>query len=139
MKRMTAAAGLLWLLAAVPAGAEEPAVIKVTKLLTTDATVTGQKLVLPSRDPQLIASIFEIPPGARLPRHKHPYARYAYVLDGDLTVDYGKAGPQHFHKGDFIVEAIGTWHFGMNSGTTPVRLLVIDQVEKGQPATVMAK
>jgi len=34
---------------------------------------------------------------------------------------------------------VGSWHFGMNPGTVPVRLLVIDQVEAGQPATILAK
>jgi quercetin dioxygenase-like cupin family protein len=138
MHRMIAA-GLLMLLAVSPAAAEEPAAIKVTKVLTTTTTVTGQKLVLPSRNPQLLVNILEIAPGARLPKHMHPYPRYAYVLEGDLTVDYEGLGPRHFRKGDFIVEAIGSWHFGQNNGTTPVHLLVIDQVEAGKSNTIMAK
>jgi quercetin dioxygenase-like cupin family protein len=138
MKRLIAA-GLLMLLALGSARAEEPAAIKVSKVLTTTTTVTGQKLVLPGPDAQLVATIIDIAPGARLPRHMHPYPRYAYVLEGNLTVDYEGTGPQHYRKGDFIVEAVNTWHFGMNSGTTPVRLLVIDQVEAGKSNMIMAK
>jgi quercetin dioxygenase-like cupin family protein len=138
MKR-SIAAGLLLLLAHGAAMAGEPAAVKVSKVLTTTTTVTGQKLVLPGQNAQLLVTTLEIAPGARLPRHMHPYPRYAYVLEGNLTVDYEGTGPQHYRKGDFIVEAVNTWHFGMNSGTIPLRLLVIDQVEAGKSNMIMAK
>ena len=32
---------------------------------------------------------------------------------------------------------IGEWHQGANIGTDPVKLLVIDQVEKGQKNTIL--
>jgi quercetin dioxygenase-like cupin family protein len=138
MKRLIAA-GLLLLLACGSAAAEEPAAIKARQILATTTTVTGQKLVLPGRNAQLLVSILDIAPGARLPRHMHPYPRYAYVLQGELVVDYDGSGPKVYGTGEFIVEAVNTWHFGENKGTTPVRLLVIDQVEAGKPATIMAK
>jgi quercetin dioxygenase-like cupin family protein len=78
-------------------------------------------------------------PAPRLPRHEHPFSRYAYVLQGDLTVEFDGGLQKQYHAGDFIVEAVGSWHFGMNPGKLPVRLLVIDQVEAGQPATILAK
>ncbi|HEX4572523.1 MAG TPA: cupin domain-containing protein, partial [Dongiaceae bacterium] len=101
--------------------------------------VLGQPLVLPKHDPVLIVSIYDIAPGARLARHEHPFSRYAYVLQGDLTVEFDGGLQKQYHAGDFIVEAVGTWHFGINTGTQPVRLLVIDLVEAGKPATVLAK
>lgn len=138
MNRLIAAA-LLTLASLTPAVAEDGPSIKVAKILETTKTTIGQPLVLPAKEPQLIVSTYDIAPGARLPRHKHPFARYAYVLQGDLTVEYEGGQSQHYRAGDFIVEAIGVWHFGMNSGSTPVRLLVIDQVEAGKPNTILAK
>ncbi len=113
--------------------------VTVKTLVATDKTVLGQPLVLPKRDPELIVSIYEIAPGARLPRHEHPFSRYAYVLAGELTVEFDGGEQRRYKPGDVIVEAVGAWHFGINAGAVPVRLLVIDQVEKGQPATVLAK
>ena len=81
----------------------------------------------------------DIAPGARLARHKHPFSRYAYVLAGDLTVEFDGGKQRQYHTGDIVVEAVDTWHFGSNSGTVPVRLLVIDQVEEGQSSTIPAK
>ena len=39
----------------------------------------------------------------------------------------------------FILEAVDQWHFGANKGTEPVKLLVIDMVEKGAVNTVLQK
>ena len=123
---------------ALSALAEGPPVT-VTMLMTTDKTVLGQKLVLPKHDPQLIVSIYDIAPGARLPRHKHPFSRYAYVLAGEITVEFDGGLQRRYRAGEFIVEAVNSWHFGANLGAVPVRLLVIDQVEAGEPPTILAK
>jgi quercetin dioxygenase-like cupin family protein len=79
-----------------------------------------------------------IPVGARLPVHKHPSARYAYVLAGSLRVaDADNTRSWDYKAGDFIVEMIDAWHYGTNTGSEPVRLLVIDQVEAGKTNTVV--
>ncbi|ARO27005.1 MULTISPECIES: cupin domain-containing protein [unclassified Rhizobium] len=75
---------------------------------------------------------YEIAPGATLPIHQHRYQRYGYVLSGEITVTNTESGKESiFTAGDFIVESWGIWHKGANNGTEPVKLLVIDQVEKG--------
>ena len=129
--------GLLCLLAAPGALADSPKVT-VTPLVATTKTVLGQPLALPTKNPELKVALYEIPPGARLPRHEHPWSRYAYVLAGELTVTFDDGLAKRYRAGDFIVEAVNAWHFGENAGKEPVRLLVIDQVEAGQSNTVMA-
>jgi quercetin dioxygenase-like cupin family protein len=121
---------------ALDSGAGAPVV--VTPIKTTAVTSTGQPLILPQKDVEVTASIYDIAPGATLPVHKHPFARYAYVLAGTLevtNVDTGKS--DIFKAGDFIVEMIDQWHQGSNIGTDPVKLLVIDQTEAGAPVTVL--
>jgi quercetin dioxygenase-like cupin family protein len=137
MKRLLAALGLL--LVAGAAGADTAPPVVVRTLVTTGKTDIGQPLVLPKRDPVLIVSTYDIAPGSRLARHEHPFSRYAYVLQGDLTVEFDGGKQMRYRAGDVIVEAVGTWHFGINTGAQPVRLLVIDLVEAGQPATVLAR
>ena len=87
MKPMRLALLLALLLAAGTARTDQAPPVTVKTLITTDRTVLGQPLVLPKRDPVLIVSTYDIAPGARLPRHEHPFSRYAYVLQGDLTGD----------------------------------------------------
>jgi quercetin dioxygenase-like cupin family protein len=120
---------------ALDSGASAP--VTVTTLKTTGVTSTGQPLTLPQENVEVTASIYDIAPGATLPVHKHPFARYAYVLAGTIKVTNVDTGQSDvFKEGDFIVEMIDQWHQGANIGADPVRLLVIDQTEAGAPATV---
>lgn len=110
----------------------------VRPVASATATSSGQPIVLPQKDAQVVVSSYEIAPGAVLPVHKHPFPRYAYVQAGNLRVtnnDTGKS--EDFKPGDFIVEAVGQWHFGTNTGKDTVKLLVIDMVEKGKANTVL--
>lgn len=130
--------------AASPCRAESPRVetaakpVVVRPVMSATATSSGQPIMLPQKDAQVIVSTYEIAPGAVLPVHKHPFPRYAYVQAGNLRVtnnDTGKS--EDFKPGDFIVEAVGQWHFGTNTGKDAVKLLVIDMVEKGKANTVL--
>ncbi|HEY2891269.1 MAG TPA: cupin domain-containing protein [Dongiaceae bacterium] len=136
MKRLLAIA-LIGFACLDPAGAADSPV-KSTPILTTTKTAIGQPIALPSKDAQVVVTMLEIAPGTKLPRHKHPSQRYGYVLQGELTVEYEGGQRQVFHAGDFIVEALGVWHFGTNTGPVPVKLLVIDQVEAGKSNTILA-
>lgn len=123
-----------------PAFALDPAPqpVVVTPLASTNTTAAGQPIVLPEKDARVIVSEYEIAPGATLPVHKHPHARYAYVQAGNLRVTNVETGQSTDYKpGDFIVEMIGLWHQGANVGTDTVRLLVIDQVEGDEPNTIL--
>ena len=137
---------LVWLVAAffalvvAPLQAQERNEVTVTQLLSTTVTSSGQPIVLPQKDAQIVVSIYEVPPGATLPVHKHPYPRYGYVLSGELRVTNMETGRSDTYKpGDFILESVGQWHMGANIGGEPLKLLVIDIVEKGQSNTVVQK
>ncbi len=121
---------------ALDSGAAAPVV--VTPIKTTAVTSTGQPIVLPQKNVEVTASIYDIAPGATLPVHKHPFPRYGYMLSGTLkvtNVDTGKSDV--FKTGDLIVEMVDQWHQGSNIGADPVKLLVIDQIEAGAQATVL--
>ncbi|MGE0256547.1 MAG: cupin domain-containing protein [Alphaproteobacteria bacterium] len=132
-------AAALFLCATTVAQAQErPADVTVRTLLSTQATATGQPIVLPPRDVQLIVSEFVIAPGAVLPVHRHPFPRYGIVMEGTLRVTRpGNPVPFDYKAGDVVVEMVGELHYGTNTGTTPVRLIVIDQVVAGSPHTVI--
>lgn len=124
-----------------PLQAKEPAHVKtavVTPILKTDRTISGGKISLPQGDVEVVVSRYEIAPGATLPVHKHPYPRYAYVISGELRVANKDTGTTStFKAGDFVVESINQWHNGTNIGSKPLKLLVIDQVKKGENNTIL--
>jgi quercetin dioxygenase-like cupin family protein len=112
--------------------------VKITPLLSTAVTSSGQPIVLPQGNIQLITSIYEIAPGAKLPEHEHNAQRYGYLMSGRLRITNTDTGKSvEFKPGDFIVESRGQWHKAESIGTEPIKLLVIDQVEPGDKTTVL--
>jgi len=125
-------------LLATPLAAQEKTVVR--PLGSLEQTWVGQPIVMPRRNLRLIVSTYEIPPGIVLPVHKHPYPRYAYVQAGSLRVTAADSGKtRDFKPGDFIVESVDEWHFGTNTGTEPVRLLVMDYVPKAKNSNSVLK
>lgn len=136
MKPMLIAPGLMLL--AAPLHAESQVVVK--PVLSTTVTSSGQPIVLPQKDAQVVVSTYEIAAGAALPEHKHPFPRYGYVLTGNLRVINDETGKTEDYKtGDFILESVGQWHRGINTGSEPLKLLVIDIREKDQPTVELKK
>jgi quercetin dioxygenase-like cupin family protein len=122
---------------AIPAPAA-PAKPVVKKLFSGTQTALGQALLLPQGNAEVTVLSYEIPPGAKLPVHKHPHPRYAYVLAGRLKVATGD-GTRSFEygPGDFIVEMLDSWHYGETLGSETVKLLVIDQAPPGETNTLL--
>jgi quercetin dioxygenase-like cupin family protein len=109
----------------------------VTEIVRTKKNDIGQAITVPSGHLELVVSTYEIAPGARLPQHKHPFERYAYVIQGDLMVEQVGASSRVYHAGQFVAESVNRWHFGQAIGEVPVKLLVIDQLPPGRAATTL--
>jgi quercetin dioxygenase-like cupin family protein len=139
---LSVAAGLALLMAPVRAQDNPPAAyaqaVKITPVLTTAATASGQPIALPQKDVQIVVSTYEIPAGSKLPEHKHPFPRYAYVQSGTLRETYPDTGKtMTYAQGSFILEAVEEWHKAETVGSEPVKLLVIDMLPKGATSTVL--
>ena len=136
MRTMQALLLVLLLIGGTQGNAQEVKEVTITPLLTTTHTASGQPIRVPVH-PQLVAAIYEIAPGVALPLHEHPYPRYAYVLAGKIEVAVSGGKTYRYQEGDFFAEVVNQWHSGRNIGTTPVRLLVLDQVEPGHTNTII--
>jgi quercetin dioxygenase-like cupin family protein len=74
--------------------------------------------------PQVTVLKITIPPEEKLPLHKHPMLNVGYMIKGELTV-YSEQGEKLVLKaGDPIVELVDTWHYGENTGSKDVVLVV---------------
>lgn len=94
-------------------------------LLSTGTTVLGEKIHYPSGTAHVNASIVTLAPGARTVVHKHGVPMFAYILEGEITVDYGAKGKRTYRQGDALMEAMNVAHFGENTGTNPMRLIAV--------------
>jgi len=129
---------IIWgiVLALGSAHAADAPKIDVTPVTRTNTTIIGQPIVVPDH-PDVIVSLATFPPGARIAEHQHPHPHFVYVLEGVLTVVNTDANKTiEVKAGDFVAEMQDTWHYGINKGAVPVKLLVIDQVPSGAPNNV---
>jgi quercetin dioxygenase-like cupin family protein len=104
---------------------------KLNEVHRSGKTVTGQDIVFPSGKVEIVAGAGEFEADSETPMHKHPYPRSIYVLEGTFTVTEEGGQPRTYPAGSFVTEAVDIWHTGSNAGSTPARILVIDQVPAG--------
>lgn len=114
-----AAGAMLW--SANRGDAFEP----VSPLLATGATILGQPLSYPAGKPKVTAAILTLEPGASTGWHRHAVPVFAYILEGEVTVDYGPHGKRVYRKGDSLMEAIDAAHDGRNTGEGIARILAV--------------
>jgi quercetin dioxygenase-like cupin family protein len=137
--QLTLGGSMVLLLCTGAASAQQESKIKVTPLLETVTTLTGQKLEYPKNNPQVKVTMAELPPGAAVGWHEHPNLRYVYVLDGTLTIEMEDGTRRVFPTGTIFVEALRTRHRGLNAGATPAKVLFIDHSEAGQSNMIMSE
>ena len=114
-----------------------------------DKTVTSQTLCcataswdgtcLPAYgtgQPEITIKRITIPPGVRLPMHKHPVINAGVLLRGTLAVESDEGKKLILNAGDSIVELVDRWHRGTNEGEEPAEILVFYAGTVGTPLTV---
>ncbi|KZL21772.1 Cupin domain protein [Pseudovibrio axinellae] len=103
----------------------------------SETTITKQPFYYPSEGKAQITSlIITLAPGEVVKEHKHPVPLYGYILDGELTITYEEEAPVTVKKGEALIEALNTWHYGQNTGTVPTRILAVFMGAKGVPNVI---
>lgn len=135
------ALGIL-LLAFLTTGAQarDQSYYPVQELLVTSKTIVGEDILYPSAGaPKITVALVTVAPGAPAAFHRHPVPLVAYILEGELTVDYGTRGVKTFRQGDALVEAMNVPHRGMNLGSGVVKLLAVYIGAEGAANVVLEK
>ena len=112
----------------------------VTSLLDTQETVIGQPIAYPKASPaKVVSAIVTMLPGEETGWHMHDVPMFGYILEGEVTVDYGAHGKRTYRAGDAMMEALDVAHNGRNTGAIPVRILAVFMGANGVPDTVPAQ
>lgn len=131
LKTLTPAAiALTALLACMPAAfAEDQAAQQYQTLLTPlvkgGTDILGEPLAYPEGPVNITSAIVTVAPGAETGWHTHEVPLFAYILEGELTVDYGTKGKKTYRAGDSLFEAMNWPHNGTNTGAVPMRLVAV--------------
>jgi quercetin dioxygenase-like cupin family protein len=111
----------------------------VRTVLSTGTTVTGEPIRYPTGAPaQLTAMEITLQPGQQTGWHTHAVPLFGYILEGELTVDYGAKGQRTYRKGDGLAEAMNEAHNGRNLGQSPVTILAVFAGMEGVPVSAPA-
>ncbi|MEO1020212.1 MAG: cupin domain-containing protein [Pseudomonadota bacterium] len=85
-----------------PAAADvAPDYARVVELLETSETIVGEPIAYPDDGPAVVTSlIVTMMPGEETGWHEHDVPTYGYILEGQVTVDYGDEGDRTYQAGD---------------------------------------
>ena len=75
-------------------------------------------------------------PGEATGWHRHDAPLFAYMLAGELTVDYGGDGRRVYRAGDAFLEAFKSEHNGTNTGAEVAQVLAVFMGAEGVANTV---
>jgi quercetin dioxygenase-like cupin family protein len=142
MRHRTLAAALALAAIVLPASyaAAQDSGYPAIPLLSTTTTIVGEPLHYPApAAAKVTAAIVTVAPGDKTIVHKHGVPMFAYILGGELTVDYGEHGKRTYRQGQAFVEAMNVAHFGVNSGPEPVRILVVYMGADGSENVIPVK
>lgn len=110
----------------------------VSALLNTSQTNIGQPIAYPTGAPaKIVSAIVTMLPGEETGWHKHDVPMFGYIIEGEVTVDYGTKGTHVYRQGDAVMEAVDWPHNGRNTGKVPARILAVFMGAEGVPNTVM--
>lgn len=123
---------------AVPsAGArEDGAYPAAVSLLETGTTVLGEPIRYPEGKPLIVSSIITIAPGQSTGWHRHGSPMYAYLLSGQLEVEYADGRRMTLRQGNALMEAMKVAHIGANLENTPACVLTVFLASETSERTV---
>ena len=97
----------------------------LTPLLSGNTTIIDQTIAYPDGTPKVTAAIVVIPPGKDTGWHTHAVPLFVYILEGEVTVDYGSKGMKVYKAGEALLEAENWPHNGMNETDELVRIFAV--------------
>jgi quercetin dioxygenase-like cupin family protein len=96
-----------------------------------------QDLSVPGREGVLVQTT--LAPGFKEPNHTHAGDLFAYVLEGNASIEQEGQPTKPLKPGDSFFVLEGKVHSVSNQGTVPVKLVVTFFAEKGKPLTTPVK
>jgi len=120
--------------AQAPAPVPQEKGVKATNLVTSLGGFRGTANI----PVVLTGQVVTIEPGGQTGRQRHNVPSYVYVLEGTLTTNsdggpIGVSGIQYHAEGQSYMDVPGVWHNYSNTGTTPLKYLLLLISTPGAP------
>lgn len=110
--------------------------VESKQVLLSTTNALGKSLKYPSaKTPEVTGIKVTIPPGQETGWHTHSVPGYAYVISGELTIEYAGGLSKTFKAGEAFSEVVDTAHNGRNKGAEDVVLIAFFTGDRGVPFT----
>ena len=117
-----------------------PQTITAKPVLKTLTDSAGRKIEYPAPGvPEVSGLIVTIPKGTETGWHIHTVPCFAYMLEGELSVEWADGSKHIVKAGDAFVEVVNLKHNGSNKGTVDAKLVMFVAGIQGMPYTVKQK
>lgn len=111
--------------------------ITVQPVLKADTNAIGQKIMYPNvPDGEVTILKITMEPGKTTGWHKHEIPVFAYVLEGEITVEIDSNKTTVYGPGSAIAETRNVYHRGINYGKVNVVLLAFYMGEKNKKLSI---
>ena len=110
-----------------------------TKMLLSSERVDiiGRPIVYPTQQPAEISSAIRVlQPGEETGWHKHMVPLHAYILQGEMNVEYDTSVIHTVSKGDAFVGVTDVWHNTTNTSNKPAVVFVVFMGAEGLENTI---
>ena len=101
-------------------------------ILRTDKTALGNDLVYPEGKAMVSAFELTVAIGDPITPHTHSFPVLIMMQEGEATITYEDGTVDVYKAGDAFIEDTGIVHSSENTGTVPVKLLVVAIGVKGE-------
>jgi quercetin dioxygenase-like cupin family protein len=131
---------MTWGCATTPSGTETTSKPQVDARILAKSSESWDGRTLPpypSTQPEITIMRLSIPPGTKLPWHKHPVINAGVLVQGELTVITEDGQTLVLRAGDPIIEVVETMHYGFNSGQTDADIIVFYAGTPDKAVTVL--
>ena len=106
-------------------------------LLETGKTIVGEALHYPDQAPAKVSAVIvNISPGSSTGWHRHGVPMFAYLLSGELDIEYADGKRATVKAGDSFMEAMTVPHIGANLRNEPARVLAVFMEGGGTVKTI---
>ncbi len=110
-----------------------------TKLLLSSQrfNILERPIVYPTQQPAEVSSVIRVlQPAEETGWHKHMVPLHAYILQGEMNVEYDTSVIHTVSKGDAFVGVTDVWHNTTNTSNKPAVVLVVFMGAEGLENTI---
>ena len=110
-----------------------------TKLLLSSQrfNILERPIVYPTQQPAEVSSVIRVlQPAEETGWHKHMVPLHAYILQGEMNVEYDNSVVHTVSKGDAFVGVTDVWHNTTNTSNKPAVVLVVFMGAEGLENTI---